>query len=110
MSKHKFFAWLILHDIINTREMLIRRNWKVTDDHACVLCPSKSLEDWSHLFSNVISVPGYGLICRFIGAQVPGLKCLYTPGNNSRVLALWKLSYWHVGIYGGKGMIKFSKG
>jgi hypothetical protein len=50
MSKHKFFAWLILHDRINTREMLIRRNWKVTDDHTCVLCPSKILEDWSHLF------------------------------------------------------------
>jgi hypothetical protein len=50
MSKHKFFAWLILHDRINTREMLIRRNWKVTDDHTCVLCPTRSLEDWSHLF------------------------------------------------------------
>jgi hypothetical protein len=29
ISKHKFFAWLILHDRINTKDMLIRRRWKV---------------------------------------------------------------------------------
>jgi hypothetical protein len=30
-SKHKFFAWLILHDRINTNDMLLRRHWHVTD-------------------------------------------------------------------------------
>jgi hypothetical protein len=29
-SKHKFFAWLILHDRINTKDMLRRRHWHVT--------------------------------------------------------------------------------
>jgi hypothetical protein len=49
-SKHKFFAWLILHDRINTKDMLRRRHWQVTTDHTCVLCPTDALEDWSHLF------------------------------------------------------------
>ena len=49
-SKHKFFAWLILHDRINTKDMLRRRHWHVTSDHSCVLCCNDALEDWSHLF------------------------------------------------------------
>jgi hypothetical protein len=49
-SKHKFFAWLILHDRINTKDMLRRRHWQVTSDHGCVLCSADALEDWSHLF------------------------------------------------------------
>ena len=49
-SKHNFFAWLLLHDRINTREMLFRRGWKVTDNYDCVLCPAQILEDWRHLF------------------------------------------------------------
>jgi hypothetical protein len=49
MSKHKFFAWLILHDRINTKDMLIQRQWKVTDNNDCVLC-HHVLEDWKHLF------------------------------------------------------------
>ena len=50
MSKHKFFAWLILHDRINTKDMLIRRHWHVTDDNSCVLCRHHQYEDWLHLF------------------------------------------------------------
>ena len=50
MSKHKFFAWLVLHDRLNTKDMLIRRNWKVTENNSCVLCCQDKLEDWLHLF------------------------------------------------------------
>ena len=50
MSKHKFFAWLILHDRINTQDMLVRRNWKATDDNTCVFCVHHLYEDWIHLF------------------------------------------------------------
>ena len=50
MSKHKFFAWLVLHDRINTKDMLLRRHWNVSEDNNCVLCPCQVLEDWSHLF------------------------------------------------------------
>jgi hypothetical protein len=49
-SKHKFFAWLILYDHINTKYMLRRRHWNATSDHDCVLCHNHCLEDWSHLF------------------------------------------------------------
>jgi hypothetical protein len=50
MSKNKFFAWLILQDRINIRDMLLRRHWTVDSNHNFVLCPCKILEDWSHLF------------------------------------------------------------
>src|SRR3954467_1718510 len=49
-SKHKFFAWLIIHERINTKDMLLRRHWNVSDNHDCVICPCHTLEDWSHLF------------------------------------------------------------
>jgi hypothetical protein len=51
-SKHKFFACLILHVKINTKDMLVRRNWNVTSNHACVLCPGNKFEEWRHLFFN----------------------------------------------------------
>jgi hypothetical protein len=50
MSKHKFFAWLILHDWINTKDMLLKRHWKVTNNNDCVLCNEYVLEDWRHMF------------------------------------------------------------
>jgi hypothetical protein len=30
--------------------MLRRRNWNVTSDFTCVLCPTHATEDWIHLF------------------------------------------------------------
>ena len=50
MSKHKFFAWLILHDRISTKDMLLRRHWNVTNNHNCVLCSRHQYEDRVHLF------------------------------------------------------------
>jgi hypothetical protein len=41
MSKHKFFAWLIFHDRINTRDMLLRRRWDVSGDHNYVYVHAK---------------------------------------------------------------------
>ena len=41
MSKHKFFAWLIFHDRINTRDMLLRRHWDVSGDHNYVYVHAK---------------------------------------------------------------------
>jgi hypothetical protein len=48
--KTKVFAWLVLGDRINTRDMLQRRHWKVTDDMHCELCHGKIYEDRVHLF------------------------------------------------------------
>ena len=48
--KIKVFAWLLVSDRLNTRDMLRRRNWNVTSDYDCVLCPTHVTEDWMHLF------------------------------------------------------------
>jgi hypothetical protein len=48
--KTKFFGWLLLNDRLNTRDMLQRRNWHVTDETHCVLCPARIYEDRLHLF------------------------------------------------------------
>jgi hypothetical protein len=46
----KFFAWFILQDRLNTRDLLKRRHWHVTEDVHCVLCPLGIYEDRIHLF------------------------------------------------------------
>jgi hypothetical protein len=46
----KVFAWLILRDRLNTKDMLVRRHWNVTEDLTCVLCPLHVHEDRAHLF------------------------------------------------------------
>jgi hypothetical protein len=46
----KFFAWMLLVDRLNTRDMLQRRHWHVTDDTHCELCPIRAYEDRTHLF------------------------------------------------------------
>jgi hypothetical protein len=52
MMRTKFFAWLLLNDRVNTRDMLISRHWNVTNDNHCVLCPSRAYEDSLHMFFN----------------------------------------------------------
>ena len=44
------FAWLMLSDRLNTRDMLQRRHWNVTEEFHCVLCPTRAHEDRDHLF------------------------------------------------------------
>jgi hypothetical protein len=46
----KFFAWLLINDRLNTRDMLRRRQCNVTNVYDCVLCPTYAVEDWMHLF------------------------------------------------------------
>ena len=48
--KIKMFAWLLLRDRLNTRDMLQRRHWRVTDETHCELCPLRVHEDRIHLF------------------------------------------------------------
>jgi hypothetical protein len=50
IMKTKTFAWLLLSDRLNTRDLLQRRHWHVSDDTHCVLCPLRSYEDRIHLF------------------------------------------------------------
>ena len=46
----KVFAWLLMKDRLNTKDMLKRRHWNVAQDDFCVLCPLRAYEDRQHLF------------------------------------------------------------
>lgn len=46
----KFFAWLILMDRLNTKNMLARRNFNVQPNSLCVLCHDNQEETIDHLF------------------------------------------------------------
>lgn len=50
--KVKVFAWLLLRDRLNTRNMLNRRNFMTGDDLKCVLCDTGMEETLNHLFIN----------------------------------------------------------
>jgi hypothetical protein len=50
----KNFSWLLLSNRLNTKDLLQRRHWNVTEDYSCVLCPGNCHEDRDHLFFNCI--------------------------------------------------------
>jgi hypothetical protein len=54
IMKIKMFSWLMLSDRLNTKDLLQRRHWNVTNDYSCVLCPGHHHEDRDHLFFNCI--------------------------------------------------------
>lgn len=71
IMKIKVFAWLMLNDRLNTRDMLVRRHWRQhNDENNCPLCPTQTLEDIYHLFLSVPSVQRYGIIFRSSGLLV----------------------------------------
>jgi hypothetical protein len=50
MMKMKVFAWLLLFDRLNIKDLLKRHQWNVTEDSTCVLCHSHAYEDRVPLF------------------------------------------------------------
>lgn len=49
--KIKVFAWLLLFDRLNTRDMLVRRQWRsLQEDNTCPLCHAQAWEHRDHLF------------------------------------------------------------
>lgn len=48
--KHKVFAWLLVVDRLNTRNMLKHRNYTINSGWNCLLCPSPPKEYLDHLF------------------------------------------------------------
>jgi hypothetical protein len=50
VMKHKVFAWLMLIDRINTRDMLKRRNFNIGLNHSCMTCGTGVTETRNHLF------------------------------------------------------------
>jgi hypothetical protein len=49
LGKHKFFFWLLIRDILNTTNLLRRKNMEL-DDYTCVLCNGGHEETSFHLF------------------------------------------------------------
>jgi hypothetical protein len=50
IPKIKFFAWLLLNDRLNTRNILRRRREFLEDGYSCVLCLDDVEESVEHLF------------------------------------------------------------
>ena len=50
IMRHKVFAWLMLMDMVNTRDMLPRRHFDIGEDHSCLTCTTRALETNGHLF------------------------------------------------------------
>ena len=49
IMRHKVFAWLMLMDRVNTRDMLLRRHFNIGEDHSCLMCNIDVLETNRHL-------------------------------------------------------------
>jgi hypothetical protein len=50
IPKMKFFCWLVLSDIINTRNMIKRRNFILNSGYSCPICDTPPEETVEHLF------------------------------------------------------------
>jgi hypothetical protein len=50
LPKLKVFAWLLIMDKLNTRDMILRRHWRLESGPSCVLCEDNHLETRDHLF------------------------------------------------------------
>jgi hypothetical protein len=95
MMRVKFFSWLLLVDRLNTRDLLQRRRWKVTEDTRCVLCPTRAREDRMPLFLNATLDKGFGIIYRIIGLRLRTYKDL------CQLQSLLLESLFHGGGYAG---------
>ena len=47
--KIKVFGWLLLSDLLNTRNMLKRRHYKIGDNYGCILCGTNDEETLEHM-------------------------------------------------------------
>ena len=48
--KLRVFLWLLLKDRLNTKDLMVRKNWHIEDGPNCVLCAASVLETSDHLF------------------------------------------------------------
>ena len=50
LPKLRIFVWLLMHDRLNTKDLMIRKHWHVEGGPMCVLCTNQILETRDHLF------------------------------------------------------------
>jgi hypothetical protein len=46
----RVFSWLLIMDILKTKDLMMRKQSTITGDNICVLCETSSLETCDHLF------------------------------------------------------------
>ena len=68
--KIKVFAWMLIMDRLNTKDMVERRHWHLEDGVSCVLCPLQTRETRDHLFFNCNFSVRIWNICKLIGLLV----------------------------------------
>jgi hypothetical protein len=97
----KMFAWLLLRDRLNTKDLIHRRHWNVTDEYHCVLCPLRAHEDRIHLFFSAISASVFGTIYKLNGlVMVIFNPLLVLLGGALASLFSWRWLLWLVGRFG----------
>ena len=50
LPKLRVFLWLLIHDRLNTKDLMIRKHWNFDGGPHCVLCSQSMLESTDHLF------------------------------------------------------------
>jgi hypothetical protein len=50
LPKLKVFSWLLIHDRLNTRDLILRKHWQLNSGPEYVLCTSKQLVTREHFF------------------------------------------------------------
>jgi hypothetical protein len=96
------FAWLLLTDRLNNKDMIQRRHWKMTDNYNCFLCVLGIYMKIEIIHSFIaILVSEYEIICRFLGEHMAQwyklLRCL---GGVSSILFSLKRMPLLAGIFG----------
>ena len=105
--KIKFFAWMMIMDRLNAKDMIERRHWHIDDGISCVLCHLQVREERDHLFFNYFLVSVCETISRLIGLKVT--VCLKLPSMLAEIstsLYLLRQCSLLAGIFGSSGMQK----
>jgi hypothetical protein len=70
IPKIKFFAWLLLNDRLNARNILRRRK-KVSDEgYNCVMCHNSEEETAAISSSTALQLPADGLLWELFGRKI----------------------------------------
>ena len=63
----KMFAWLVIMDRVNTKDMIQRRHWRIEDGLNVCYADLALWRTEIICSSNVISIREFGITCRYIG-------------------------------------------
>ena len=76
--KIKVFAWMLIMDRLNTKDMVERRHWHLDDGVNCLLCPLRTRETRNHLFFE----------CNFSVRIWSYLQITWSPGDDMSAIVL----------------------